>query len=78
MTATTAPQPGTNRFGERHWEWSDRDGVNVVTIDEETYQGAAASIQAFFDAGGMLASPGQCREIAAVLLALADEREGKS
>jgi hypothetical protein len=77
MTATTinlpdVPQPRKGRYGDRSWRWYDDDEECLTIRDEPAdYPNVAASLYAS-DVG---LTPAQCREVAAVLLALADDAE---
>lgn len=71
---TTDPALHTNQFGQRIWTWYD-DAGNQISIEAENHGEAPASIHGWTSASGMAATAAQCREIAAALTLLADEKE---
>lgn len=73
MTATSlpaVPQPEEGRYGGRAWRWYDGDEERLA-INAETFSAPATVAHVF--ASGVELTAAQCREAAAVLLALADE-----
>lgn len=64
------PVPAQNSYGQRRWRWLDGD-ERPVAIDGDEIDGMTASIHC---GDGAYLNAAQCREMAAVLLKLADEK----